>query len=91
MELIKYQIKYLEIVVKKHIPSLSRDIKALIKNAIEAKLMVDPFSFGKPLRYSFKGHRRLRIMDYRLIYRIESSNNTVIIVAIKHRREIYKD
>ena len=84
---IKYNIIYLEEVIKKHIPALSSKAKLLIKNAIEERLVIDPISFGKPLRYSLKGHRRLRVSDYRIVYRIE--NKTVIIVAIKHRKDIY--
>ena len=67
--------------VKKHIPNLSPRVKALIKRAIKERLMIDPIGFGKPLRYSLKGHRRLRVSDYRIVYRIESE--TVVIVAIK--------
>jgi mRNA interferase RelE/StbE len=88
---VKYQIRYLEEVVLKHIPSLPKAVKALVKTAIEERLMVDPISFGKPLRYSLKGHRRLRVSDYRIVYRIEQETSTVIIVAIKHRKEIYSD
>lgn len=53
--------------------------------------MVDPIGFGKPLRYSLKGHRRLRVSDYRVVYRIEEKTNTVLIIAIKHRRDVYDD
>ena len=53
--------------------------------------MVDPISFGKPLKYSLKGYRRLRVSDYRVVYRIEPQNHTVIIIAIKHRKEVYED
>lgn len=52
--------------------------------------MVDPVSFGKPLRYSLKGHRRLRVGDYHIVYRIDSEPQKIIIDAIKHRKEIYK-
>jgi mRNA-degrading endonuclease RelE of RelBE toxin-antitoxin system len=83
---VKYQIHYLEEVVKKHIPSLCPYAKVLIKRAIEERLMIDPISFGKPLRYTLKGYRRLRVSDYRIVYRIETK--TVIIVAIKHRRDV---
>ena len=80
---VKYHICYQEEVVRKHIPNLSSSAKALIKQAIEERLMVDPIGFGKPLRYSFKGHRRLRVSDYRIVYRIEYETTTVVIVAIK--------
>lgn len=86
-----YFIEYLETVVKKDIPVLPKSAKALIKKAIEQRLMVDPIGFGKPLRYSLKGHRRLRISDYRVVYRIDVANQKVIIVAIKHRRDVYED
>lgn len=86
---IKYQISYLEEVIKKHIPSLSSSTKILVKRAIEERLMIDPISFGKPLRYSLKGHRRLRVGNYRIVYRIEEEYK-IIVVAINHRKEIYE-
>lgn len=87
---IRYEVRYLEEVVNKHIPALPPNAKTLIKRAIESRLMVDPIGFGKPLRYSLKGHRRLRVGDYRVVYRIESNIKTVIIIAIKHRKDIYE-
>lgn len=86
----KYQIQYLEEVVCIHIPSLPASAKILIKNAIEERLMIDPIGFGKPLRYSLKGHRRIRVSNYRIVYRIQSEIDTVIIVAIKHRKDVYE-
>ena len=88
---IKYQIRYLDKVVRKHIPSLPSSAKHLIKGAIEERLMVDPIGFGKPLRYSLKGHRRLRVSDYRIVYRVQDDLKTVIVVAIKHRKDVYND
>ncbi len=88
---IKYQIRYLEEVVNKDIPNLPSSATTLIKRAIEERLMIDPIGFGKPLRYSLKGHRRLRVSDYRIVYRIEAKTNTVLIVAIKHRKDVYED
>ncbi|MES2504593.1 MAG: type II toxin-antitoxin system RelE/ParE family toxin [Myxococcota bacterium] len=85
-----YQIRYLGDVVSEHIPALPVNIKASIKRAIEERLTIDPVGFGKPLRYSLKGHRRLRVGDYRIVYRIEPRNQMVIIVAIKHRKDIYE-
>lgn len=88
---IKYQVIYLDDVVHKDIPALPTKIKALIKRAIEKRLMTDPISFGKPLRYSLKGHRRLRVNNYRIVYRIDIIKNIVTILAIKHRKDIYED
>tara|TARA_R110000868_G_scaffold8205_6_gene42690 strand:+ start:4965 stop:5237 length:273 start_codon:yes stop_codon:yes gene_type:complete len=89
MELKPYSIEYLAEVVKKDIPALPKRIKATIKKAIEERLTLDPIGFGKPLRYSLKGHRRLRVSLYRVVYRIDVKKHNVIIVAIKHRKDIY--
>lgn len=83
---VRYQVGYLAEVIGKHIPQLSSSAKNLIKKVIEERLTVDPIGLGKPLRYSLKGHRRLRVSDYRIVYRIEPENRTVIIIAIRHRK-----
>ncbi|MBW1756443.1 MAG: type II toxin-antitoxin system RelE/ParE family toxin [Deltaproteobacteria bacterium] len=58
--------------------------------AIETKLTTHPFELGKPLRYSLRGARRLRVGDYRVIYRIEPPD-AVLVVKIGHRREVYEE
>ena len=90
MEII-YQILYQEHVIQKDIPSLPSKVKELIKRAIEERLMISPIELGKPLRYSLKGHRRLRVSDYRIVYRIEEIEKKIIMIAIKHRKDIYED
>lgn len=84
-----YQLRYLDEVVRKDIPALSSSIRELIKLAIEQKLTTDPIAFGKPLRYSLKNHRRIHVADYRIVYRIEHEAKIVVIVAIKHRKDVY--
>ena len=86
-----YSIEYLEEVVREDIPALPKSIKAIIKRAIEERLTVDPIGFGKPIQYSLKGHRRLRVGDYRIVYRIYSAPPTVRVIGIKHRKDIYED
>ncbi len=86
----KYRIEYLESVVRKDIPSLSATAKRRIRTAIDRKLGSYPIELGKPLRYSFRGARRLRVGDYRVIYRVESPD-VVVVIKIGHRREVYED
>lgn len=87
----RYDIQYLDTVIKEDIPNLQQSIRAMIKKAIEERLAIDPIGFGKPLRYSLKGHRRLRVSDYRIVYRIDPDKNMIIIVTIKHRKDVYDD
>jgi len=86
-----YHIEYLETVIEDDIPLLPKKIKTTIKKAIEERLMTDPIGFGKPLRYSLRGHRRLRVGDYRVVYRIEQAKRMVIVIAIKHRKNVYEE
>jgi mRNA interferase RelE/StbE len=87
----KYEIEYLESVSAEDIQDLPASAKKTIKKAIEECLTIDPIGFGKPLRYSLKGHRRLSVSSYRVIYRIIANSRTVLTVAVKHRKEVYED
>ncbi len=59
-----------------------------IKKSIEEKLTTHPEIFGKPLRFSLKGHRSLRVGDYRVIFRIDKAIVSILIIA--HRSVVYK-
>lgn len=85
---VKFDIVYHPDVVEKDIPKLSPSDKNRIKKAIEDKLITYPELFGKPLRRSLKGYRKLRVGDYRAIYRIEGKK--VKIFYIGHRSIVYK-
>jgi mRNA interferase RelE/StbE len=86
-----YKIEYLDNVVSEDIPALPKTMRELIKRAIETRLTVEPIGLGKPLRYSFVGHRRIRVGDYRIVYRVNVEACVVIIVFIKHRKDVYED
>lgn len=86
-----YQIEYLDIVVDSDIPALPKTMRDRIKRAIETRLSMDPVGLGKPLRYSVKGHRRIRVGDYRIIYRVDNNVKLVTVVLIKHRKQVYDE
>ena len=83
-----YEILYVDKVVKEDIPKISGSYKDRIKQAIETRLMTEPDLYGKPLRRSLKGYFKLRVGDYRIVFRIE--NQKVKIFAIAHRRVVYE-
>ncbi len=85
----KYILQYERVVVDLDIPKFSKDIKERIKSDIEKKLLTFPHKYGKPLRKSLKGYLKLRVGDYRVIFRIEQ--NIIKIFAIKHRSVVYND
>lgn len=83
----KFEILYHKDVISDDIPKLSKNWRITIKKAIEEKLTTQPQIFGKPLRYSLKGYRKLRVGDWRVIFCIEE--DTVKILTIQHRSVVY--
>ena len=62
----------------KYLPLVTQDIAQLdsywsreILSTIEGKLATTPELYGAPLRQTLRGYRKLRVGDYRVIYRIE--------------------
>ena len=81
-----YQISY-HLEIKKDISGIPKNIKTRIKKAIENRLLSDPIRYGAPLRRSLQGYRKLRVGNYRVIYKIEG--NDIIVLKIGHRKEVY--
>lgn len=90
MERARYRIIFAENSVLQDIRQLPKSIQQLIGRALKDRLSIDPLSYGKPLRYSWKGHRSLRVSDYRIIYRVEKDKVLVIIAKVDIRRDIYE-
>lgn len=84
-----YEVEFLTAVNDDDVPRLDAAILKNIQKAIESKLHTTPTTFGKPLRESLKGHRSLRVEDYRIVYKVEPDNN-ILIVAMRHRRDVYE-
>ena len=84
-----YVIMFDDIVVEKQIPTIPMPYKDQIKRAIRTRLTVEPLKFGKPLQYSLYGLRRLRVGDWRIIYKVEGT--MVRIVKIANRRDAYDE
>lgn len=82
-----FEVIYHPLVVRDDIPTLSKEWKTKIRKAIEERLTAHPETYGKPLRRSLKGYRKLRVGDYRVIFLLEK--NTVKILIIKHRSVVY--
>ncbi|OGL96939.1 addiction module antitoxin RelB [Candidatus Uhrbacteria bacterium RIFOXYB2_FULL_45_11] len=85
---VDFVLQYHELVLKEDIAKLSASNKKQIKRAIEEKLVTHPELYGKPLRQSLKGYRKLRVGDYRVIFRIEKQ--TIKILMIEHRSQVYQ-
>ncbi len=70
------------------IPAINVNLRKRIKNAIKTRLMTAPHQYGEPLRKSLKGYWKLRVGDYRVVFKIVE--NEVWILGIIHRKEVYE-
>lgn len=87
-EIREYTIKY-ESHVEEFLGKIPKNIRKRIKSAIETRLGCFPNEYGKPLTKEWKDYRRLRIGDYRVIYKVFEETIIVMIVEIDHRKTVY--
>ena len=81
------KIKYHPRVKSEDIPRLNSNIAIRIENAIRKRLIVNPIKYGYYLRGSLKGYRKLRVGDWRIIYRVVDKE--IRIIAIGNRKDVY--
>ncbi len=83
----QFEIVYHPDVPRYDLPKIASGEKQRIRRAIEQKLAFFPHEFGAPLRHTLKGYWKLRVGDWRVIYKIQGRILTILRIA--HRREIY--
>jgi mRNA interferase RelE/StbE len=69
--------------------ALERSARRRIATHID-ELAEDPFPPGCKRLKGEPDHYRIRVGDYRVIYRVERSRVTIVVVKIGHRREVYR-
>lgn len=83
-----YELIYHPDVKKVDLQGIDNKNKFMIKKAIEERLSTHPEIYGKPLQRTLKGYWRLRIGDYRVVFKILEQK--ILILGILHRKDIYK-
>lgn len=84
-----YRVIYDYRVPEHDIPALSSTLKHRIQSAIGRKLITHPDLYGEPLRRNLAGYWKLRVSDYRVVFRIDG--RTVKVLMIEHRSSVYKE
>ena len=84
-----FRVIYHHLVVRDDVPKLSNEWREKVRSAIERRLTTRPELYGKPLRRSLRGYRKLRVGDWRGIFRIE--RGMVKIIVIQHRSVAYAE
>lgn len=82
-----YEIKY-DGRAADGVKNIPQNLKEKLADAIKDRLMVDPNQYGKPLHGVLCGYRRLRVRDYRIIYRVMEADKIVRILEISNRNDV---
>jgi mRNA interferase RelE/StbE len=83
-----YKLRYHPSVKSEDLPKLDRAIAARIRKAIETRLLAAPQEYGEPLRRTLKGYWKLRVGDYRVVFRVKGKE--IFVLGIIHRKEAYE-
>ncbi len=84
-----YSLGYHPAVAQEDLPAIPRNLRHRIADAIETRLTEAPQQFGAPLRKTLKGYWKLRVGDYRVVFKVVATE--VRILAIRHRKHVYQD
>jgi len=84
---VPFSVIYHPDVKGRDIAKLNADVKERVRKAIETRLMVAPHEYGEPLRKTLKGYWKLRVGDYRIVFRVDDEE--ILILGICHRKEVY--
>ena len=83
-----FELRYHPDVKSLDIPLLDAKLRTRIKNAIERRLTTSPHLYGEPLRKTLRGYWKLRVGDYRVVFKI--AGEEVWILGIIHRKNVYE-
>jgi mRNA interferase RelE/StbE len=85
----KFEGRLSSAVADKDIPSHSTNLHIRIAGAIASRLTRSPHQYGTPLRKTLRGYWKLRVGDYRVVYKIEGEEAWGL--GVQHRKTVYED
>lgn len=88
-----WRVEIHRLVLKEDFKKIAPGEQKKILKAIQRKLSLDPESYGKPLHGEFAGYWRLRVQDYRVVYRIVKDRILVLVIKVGIRKDdqIYRE
>jgi len=88
-----WKIKIHKYVLKKDFKKIDSYNQLKILRAIKKKLAKDPKNYGVPLRGKFKGYWKLRVEDFRVVYKIIESQILVLVIKVGIRKDaqVYRE
>lgn len=88
-----WKIRIHRLVLNEDFKKINKKDQTFLLKTVYKKLGTAPEEYGKPLRHGLKGYWKLKISDFRVLYKIEKQVIKVLVLKIGMRRdkEVYKD
>lgn len=83
-----YKLRFDDKVIK-DLRNIDKTWQSRIVSSIKTRLAENPY-LGKKLVGDLSPYYRYRIGDYRVLYEIVDKELVIIVVKIKHRKNVYK-
>ena len=71
------------------IDKIDKGVVLRIKDAVENKLLKNPFLYSRSLSGFTSIYYKFRVGDYRIVFRIEGKL-LIFVILISHRKDVYK-
>ena len=75
--------------IEKDLKKVPRKVKSRVFKIIE--LLEDDPLYGIPLHGEFQGYRKIRIGNYRVLYKFISKSHLITITKVESRQSVYKN
>jgi mRNA interferase RelE/StbE len=82
-----YNLIYHADVKRTDLGKIDNKNRNMIKRAIQERLVAQPERYGKPLQRNLKGYWKLRVGEYRIVFKMSKSD--IFILGIMDRKNIY--
>lgn len=88
-----WQVKIHFLASKEDFKKINKSQQIHLLDVIRKRLSVDPLGYGKPLSGRFSGYWKLKVGDFRIIYKIIKKEVTVLVIKIGLRKDykVYKE
>ena len=84
-----YTLLYHPHTAEEDLPEIPKNLRQRIARSVEERLATHPELYGAPLKGSLKGYWKLRVGDYRVVFKIVGTE--VWILAIIHRKAVHEE
>jgi mRNA interferase RelE/StbE len=88
-----WAVKIHRLVIEEDLRKIAHSSRKKILQSIKKKLGAEPLKYGEQLRGELKKYRKLRVGDYRVIYRTIQGRLLVLVIkaGIRRDEQVYRE